>query len=149
MLHRPDGIPGSTDACDRGTRVLPTGWWSIGKSKKCNSHALRVRSRIDFCMPSLPKVSAKVTTTPTSEITIEESTIPASTASSASTELRAPPASCNKANDTILQRKTESGLVFAIIDHQDAMPGYTYRVQWCDEPDGFRWDDTWEPGSST
>ncbi|KAE9326021.1 hypothetical protein PF008_g16744 [Phytophthora fragariae] len=43
-------------------------------------------------------------------------------------------------------RNQERGVVFAIVDREETQFGIKYLVKWCDEADGFRWDDTWEYG---
>jgi hypothetical protein len=51
-----------------------------------------------------------------------------------------------KPSSTSRERVLTTGVVFAITDRMTYRSGYKYRVQWCDESDGFRWDDTWEHG---
>ncbi|KAG7375804.1 hypothetical protein PHYPSEUDO_015239 [Phytophthora pseudosyringae] len=91
------------------------------------------------------KLPVTAPSTTTSVIRRETPVTPTIRAYSATTDVRFV-STCS--STTTLSCNTQSGQVFAIIDRKDTKAGYWYRVQWCDESGGFRWDDTWEPDAT-
>lgn len=156
---------------------LPLGRWRKRSKKhlqwsKSRPHSLHCCNHSENRKPSKTRLPGPVAATfPTSMTTADPHDLPTSittahsplTASavqeSTAAAVSAPapvvtvpldrvPTPTNSYHSSNSARNTESGLVFGIIDRMDSVSGCLYRVQWCDEPDGFRWEDTWEPGRS-